>query len=229
MPPPNLIPFLDPLPARFPKSWDKARHPHDDGEFNARCAAVLRYEHGFVQAGRNGKRGNPDDLSLDVINWQADALAGETGPNPDPTGGSGWIIDFIAAHEAPHASITQAYTDPSGPGAWVRPLTLLEIDDIYGEEANTEPEEPPVPVVPPFPPRDEVLNAGLKFNDHYRARGANPNGTLGAPATVAGALRFLNFEGECVWLPEYLRRRQLGETHADAIAHVIADIDAAWS
>lgn len=132
MPPPDLTPFLDPLPARFPGAWAKAQTPHDDGEFNARSASVLFYEHGLAQVGRNGKRGNPADLSKDILNWRA--APGETGPNPDPRGGSGWIIDFIPGHGAPGATIGQQFPDPRGPGAWVLPLTLAQVDQLYGPD-----------------------------------------------------------------------------------------------
>lgn len=120
---PRLKPLIDPLTARFPAAWAKARAPHDDGEFNARVCAVLHYELGMLEVGRNGKRGDPKNLSRDVINWRGE------GPNPDPVnGGFGTIIDFIADHEASNASITQITPDPNGPGAWVKPLTLAQID-----------------------------------------------------------------------------------------------------
>lgn len=120
---PNLRPLIDPLRVRFPAAWAKACQPHDDGEFNARVCAVLHYEHGLVAVGRNGKRGDPKNLSRDVINWKGE------GPNPDPVnGGVGTIIDFIGAHESPAAHIIQITPDPSGPGAWVTPLTLADLD-----------------------------------------------------------------------------------------------------
>jgi hypothetical protein len=114
----------------------------------------------------------------------------------------------IPAHEY------RAWNPPVRPGQWL--------------EGGTQPPQPPSTTVPPFPPRDEVLNFGLALNNHYGSKGAGANGTLGAPSNVANNPRYLNFEGEVVWLPEYLRRRQLGETHNDATAHVLADVDAAW-
>ncbi len=102
---------------------------------------------------------------------------------------------------------------PVRPGQWL-------------EGTGTQP--PPTGGVPPFPPRDEVLNFGLTLNLHYGSKGAGVNGTLGAPVQVASDARYLNFEGEVVWLPEYLRRRQLGETHQQATNNVLADVDAAW-
>lgn len=139
---PKLKPLIDPLIVRFPSAWAKACAPHDDGEFNARVCAVLHYEHGMTEVGRNGKRGNPNDLSRDIINWKGE------GNNPDPVnGGFGTIIDFIAAHESSTAHIWQGYPDPNGPGAWVQPLTLAQIDN------GGETPQPPQP--PSFPYPDE--------------------------------------------------------------------------
>jgi len=108
----------------------------------------------------------------------------------------------------------RANNPPIKPGQWL--------------EGGTGPQPPQPPTIPAFPPRDEVMTFGLDLNTHYGRKGAGQNGTLGAPGNVANDARFLNFEGECVWLPEYLRRRQLGESHADATKHVLADVDAAW-
>lgn len=124
---PDLKTYIDPLPARFPSAWAKCKAPHDDGEFNARVCAVLYYEHGLTRVGRNGKRGNQKDLSKDIINWRG--TPDDPGQNPDPVnGGTGTITDFIASHESPQAAIAQFYPDPNGPGAWVKPLTLAQID-----------------------------------------------------------------------------------------------------
>lgn len=134
---PDLVPLIEPLKERFPKAWQKCLAPHDDGEFNARVASVLYYEEGLLAAGRNGKRGDPQNLSKDIINWRGE------GPNPDPVNGwFGTIIDFIAAHESPDADITQLYPDPNGPGAWVKPKTLAQIDEDYGSSA---------PISQPYP------------------------------------------------------------------------------
>lgn len=215
MPPINLVPMIEPLKTRFPSAWAKAQAPHDDGEFNARVCSVLFYEQHLANVGRNGKRGG-SELSRDVINWRADD--GETGPNPDPQGGSGWIIDFIVGHETPNASIGQLYPDPSGPGDWVKPKTLTEIDKEYSGGG--------VPVIPPFPPRDETMNFGLKLNARYGEKGAPANGTLGG--RLGSETRYADYEGEIIWTSEYLRRRQLGESHDQACANVLADVDAAW-
>lgn len=135
---PLLKPLIDPLTVRFAHAWAKAQTPEDDGEFNTRVCAVLHYELGMLEVGRNGKRGNPANLSKDVINWRGE------GPNPDPiNGGFGTIIDFIPDHGSPNARIGQQYPDPNGPGAWVKPLTLAQID--AGEVPGPKPQAPSHP------------------------------------------------------------------------------------
>lgn len=105
----------------------------------------------------------------------------------------------------------RAWNPPVQPGQWLA--------------GTVTPPGPNPPTIPPFPPRDETLNFGLSLNSHYRSKGAGENGTLGGRFTDA---RHLDIEGEVVWLSEYLRRRQLGETHDQATQHVLADVDAAW-
>ena len=164
---PNLKPLIEPLTTRFPSAWAKCQAPHDDGEFNARVCAVLYYEQGMTQVGRNGKRGDPNVLSKDIINWKGE------GPNPDPvSGGMGTIIDFIAAHESPAAKIDQFYPDPNGPGAWVKPLTLAQID-------AGNPAPPQTPIYPPYP-GDEVFDAiGVTLFADYAQAGQAPNPQMG--------------------------------------------------
>jgi hypothetical protein len=152
---PNLKPLIEPLTTRFAAAWAKAKAPHDDGEFNERVCAVLHYEHGLTNVGRNGKRGDPNNLSKDVINWKGE------GPNPDPVnGGVGTIIDFIVSHEAPNARIDQFYPDPNGPGAWVKPLTLEEIDQ--GIKRPTPAPAPPQARIPTY----ESLGGDAFFREH---------------------------------------------------------------
>lgn len=174
---PVFKPMIDPLTTRFPRAWAKACAPHDDGEFNARVCAVLHYEMGMTQVGRNGKRGDPKNLSRDVINWKGE------GANFDPTNGNApcKIIDFIIGHESASAEIGDVYSDPNGPGAWVKPLTLAEID---AGGANPVP-QPPAIVIPSY--------AELGDDPFFRQ-------SIGVPlaADMAHAGEALN-DGSSVW------------------------------
>lgn len=214
---PNLVTLIKPLCERFPAAWKKARQPHDDGEFNARVCAVLHYQMGLTNVGRNGKRGDPNNLSKDVINWKGE------GDNPDPVnGGFGTIIDFIGSHEAAGAHIVQYYTDPDGPGAWVKPLTLAEIDT--GGAPST-----PVVLPPEFPPRDLTARFFKELDTRYK-NGRRPDRMEGR-----GEPLHVDNEGLYVWIPEFLRHYAVDhptkspiERYDAAVGAVMRDIDAAW-
>ncbi len=106
-----------------PSAWEKCKHPHDDGEFirflAVECHAVE------IRCGLNGKRGNVNDLSKDIL-----AFPNETGCR-DTTGTYPGLelADVIPGHEGPNASIgwtdvTQATIDGGAAGAWVKPATI---------------------------------------------------------------------------------------------------------
>jgi hypothetical protein len=208
---PNLIPLIEPLTRRFAAAWEKCKHAHDDGEFNARVCAVLHYELGLTDVGRNGKRGDPKNLSKDIINWRGE------GPNPDPvTGGDGTIIDFIVSHESAGAKISQFYPDPNGPGAWVKPLTLAQIDAGGGAPA---PVPVPPPVVPVVPGRDEALDEINWLDNFYKA----PDG-LQRPdgLSLHGKPDFL---GIAAWyLDVYQQARVNGKSRTEARAAYVNQI-----
>ncbi len=169
--PTNFKELIDPLTTRFSAAWKKAQAPHDDGEFNARVCAVLHYEKGMTQVGRNGKRGDPKVLSKDVICWKGE------GNNYDPTNGNApiTIIDFILSHEQSDAHIGQITPDPNGPGAWVKPLTLAQID------AGAPPSPVPVPV-PALKPRETFAAEFAQVNAFYGA----PEGLQRVGGMVSG-------------------------------------------
>lgn len=86
---------------------------------------------------------------------------------------------------------------------------------------------PPQPAEIRFPPRDETFAFGVAANTRYQAKGAPQNGTI---QLLDGTVlpRHLNFEGEIVWLQQYLLYRVRGESHIAATEKVLAEIDAAW-
>lgn len=179
---PNLRPLIEPLIARFPAAWAKAKAPGDTGEFNARVCAVLYYELGRLEVGRNGKRGDPNNLSRDIINWKGE------GRNPDPTapGNFGTVIDFLGNHESGNATIIQAYTDPDGPAAWVKPQTFDEIDESFGLV------RPPVPAMLGYEEigGDEGAKKITRVLDHdYKAAGRT-----GLDGDCGGWLRRIDYD-----------------------------------
>jgi hypothetical protein len=162
-----------------------------------------------------------------VDGWAEDAICG----NAD-SGDLHNVIDLVNGAGAPGASlpgrlIIEDLKPRREANHWAAPKALTS-DELAYLQGGAVVVPPPVVVIPPFPPRDEVVAFGVTVNVHYGRKGAGGNGTLGAPEAVAGDTRYLNLEGECVWLPEYLRLRQLGESHEDATKHVLAAVDAAW-
>ena len=121
-------------------------------------------------------------------------------PIPDDAGING---SAIPGHEY------RTNNPPIRPGQWLEDQT-----------------QPPSNNIPPFPPRDETYGFGLTLNEHYRVRGAGQNGTLGGNA--GSTARHTDLEGEMVWLSEYLRLRQLGQSHHIATENVLKMVDDAW-
>lgn len=130
---PNCEQIIRDLAAQHPQEWRDAHNPSGGGPhteaFVKRVAWVL---HSTVDArfGLNGKRGNPNDLSDDALNW-----IGE-GPGHDPaTGRPVTVIDFIARAGASHndpdernrPAVYWGVIDAPGPGAWVKPEPVGDV------------------------------------------------------------------------------------------------------
>lgn len=116
---PNCEQIIRDLAAQFPQEWRDAHNPSGGGPhteaFAKRVAWVL---HSTVSPnfGLNGKRGNPNDISDDVVNY-----IGE-GPGHDPlTGRPVTVIDYIAGAGGPNPTVYWGPIDQAGPGAWVKP------------------------------------------------------------------------------------------------------------
>jgi hypothetical protein len=145
---PNCQHVVADLAAKFPEEWRKAHNPSGGGPeteaFIRRLAWVL---HSTVDArfGLNGKRGNPNDLSDDAINWIGD------GPGHDPlTGRPVTVIDVIGGAGGPNPTPQWTVFDTlPGPGAWVKPEPVGE----------APPSTPPTSEV--WTPRHEALRGRL--------------------------------------------------------------------
>jgi hypothetical protein len=84
---------------------------------------------------------------------------------------------------------------------------------------------PPVPPPPPvelhFPPRDATARFFATLNAFYADQGRHNR-------VMDGEDLHVDNEGIFVWLGEFQRRYVLGETEAEAVASVLADVAAAW-
>ncbi len=127
---------------------------YDDHRFTGAVASVLYAED--ARWGRNGKRGNPNDLSHDAIAYRTSA---------SPLGVA--IIDIIGA--AGSASASPAWIDQTDEtirvgttGVWVQPSGVLPACLTGTTPAPVpDPGTPPTPVPDPPPTTDlsEVLSA----------------------------------------------------------------------
>lgn len=134
---PNCQHIVADLAARFPDEWRKAHNPSGGGPeteaFIRRLAWVI---HSTIdpRCGLNGKRGNPNDLSDDALNFKGE------GPGHDPTDGNRpvTVVDCIGGAGGPNPTpVWQVFDTLPGPGAWVKPEPVGEVvpppvsDDVW--------------------------------------------------------------------------------------------------
>lgn len=115
--------------------------------------------------GLNGKRGNPNDISDDAINF-----VGE-GPGHDPlTGQPVTVFDVIRGAGGPNPEPSWDRIDQAGPGAWVKPVPVLDT-----------PPEPdlPKPVEKPYPGDLPGQLIAVQLFEDYALRGEAPNPDMG--------------------------------------------------
>lgn len=132
--PPNRQAVVERLAQAHPDAFRCAHTSAACGwDFIRLLACELRKED--IRWGLNGKRGNPNDLSWDALNWKG------FGPARDPaTGDPVTVIDVIVGAGAPGARPAWiVFSTDMTPGAWVQP-------DCGGAVP------PPVPTPPPVDP-----------------------------------------------------------------------------
>lgn len=172
---PNCEQIIRDLAAQYPQEWRDAHNPSGGGPhteaFVKRVAWVL-YSTVDKRFGLNGKRGNPNDLSDDALNW-----IGE-GPGHDPaTGRPVTVIDFIARAGARHddpdernrPAVYWGVIDAPGPGAWVKPQPVGDAVPV------------PTPISSPWTSQHDDIVA--------RLGSPNPAGDVGFVRKVAQQFR----------------------------------------
>lgn len=107
------------MAAKYPNEW---RNAHSG---NAQTEDFIRLLAAHLHAtdpncGLNGKRGNPDDISDDVI-----AIYDESGDVVDRTGKRMHIIDCIGGAGGPNPTPAWASVGGPSPGAWVKPTAVV--------------------------------------------------------------------------------------------------------
>ncbi len=163
-----------------------------DHAFTDTVASVLHLEDS--RWGRNGKRGNPADLSHDAIAYR------------DPAGPGGvTIVDIIAAAGSPDArpawqDVTAATVAAGTIGAWVAPSGSLP-RCIGGVTP------PPPPPPPPPPDLTDVLVTLARIEDRLTAIENRPAPTPVDPVDLKARLDVLRVDLE--QLTAWLRSRRV--------------------
>jgi hypothetical protein len=161
---PNMLSEVEKCKKKFPQAWADA---HTGNAHTEDFIRILASDLHLIDPkfGLNGKRGDPNDISDDAINY-----IGE-GPGHDPTHGNApvTVIDVISAAGSPSAAPAWQVIDQPGPGAWVKPKPVV---------APPTP-QPPQPTLPPYP-GDEVFDQiGVALFADYARAGQAPNPGMG--------------------------------------------------
>jgi hypothetical protein len=125
---PNCLHVVADLAAKFPDEWWNAHRPSGGGPkteaFIRRLAWVL---HSTVDPrfGLNGKRGNPADISDDVVCFDGVSVLGDY----DPTRGNApvTVLDVIGSAGGPNPTPQWGPVGPSPLAAWVKPEPVGEV------------------------------------------------------------------------------------------------------
>jgi hypothetical protein len=141
--------------SRYPDAW---RHAHTgDASTEEFIRLLARDLHAIdPRCGLNGKRGNPNDISDDVI-----AIRGEGSAVDVVNGGPMEIIDVIVGAGGPNPQPGWAVA-PGGAGdrgAWVKPEASAPTP-----QPQPSPQPVPVPTIPPeYLERLDLILSGINF------------------------------------------------------------------
>lgn len=162
---PNLQFVVEQTAAEYPQEFADAHTGNSHTEdfirrVAARCHAI------DSRFGLNGKRGNPNDLSDDALNFVGEG--GGTTPQGMPCS----VIDVIAGAPVPGSGLPNTgrpawqvfSTPPDANGAWVLP----DAEEGGGEIPGPEPPHVCPPVPPTFPYPDEQT-AGRAYQARVKA------------------------------------------------------------
>jgi hypothetical protein len=157
---------------QFPGAAAKSRQPHDDGEFIQRLAwACLQ---AGIPCGLNGKRGNVNDMSLDVLTFE-----NETGTIDSAGHWPGLeVIDVIVGHETPSARVDMLDVTvvENPPGTLIMPpAAFIAPRDLGGGVPTPGPGPGPGPGKKPYPGDGAWAPVGDALFADYAAAGQSPN------------------------------------------------------
>jgi hypothetical protein len=170
---PNMQHVVEDAARKYPRAFDDCHRPERGARawvFGHIVASILHYQYDR-RWGRNGKRGNTGDPSMDAVSrlepqspaggvaiFDIVSSAGETDPRkPQPA--PAWIDQ------------TQATVDHGTIGAWIKPLPLAEILAAENENpADPDAPEEPKGDIPAIPPRSGELAEVLRILHTFEGR-----------------------------------------------------------
>ena len=135
---PNYISYVEDAKKNYPEAWKHAHVAGDPRRWDFIRLLAADIHAVDLSVGLNGKRGNPNDLSMDALNILCDKSDSD-GRTPD--GEPCVVVDVIGGAGGPNPTpVWNVYdTEVEGSGAWVDP----------GE--SPEPPQPPTPPTPTYP------------------------------------------------------------------------------
>lgn len=180
---PNMLSEVEKCKRKFPQAWADA---HTGNAHTEDFIRILASNLHAIDArfGLNGKRGNPNDISDDAINY-----IGE-GPGHDPlTGVPATVFDVIRGAGGPNPEPSWDRIDQAGPGAWVKPMPVV----------GPPPPPPPPPVGFPYPDENTTVKA---YQERVRKAYSDAGRTFPDPNDSDGFRHFVRYGYSCRTMPE---------------------------
>jgi len=157
---PNMLVEVENCKRLYPVAWANAHTGNAQTEDFIRILASNLHAID-ARFGLNGKRGNPNDISDDAINY-----IGE-GPGHDPaTGQPVTVFDVIRGAGGPNPQPSWDAINLPGPGAWVKPMPVVA-------------PPAPSPALPPYPGDPVFDEIGVALFADYALAGQPPNPGMG--------------------------------------------------
>lgn len=208
---PQILRIWEGVKRDNPVAWRNAHNGAFDREsrrFNDLCVQATRAA--GIWCGLNGKRGDPNAKSDDVVNFP---LARGEGGAQDRSGRYPEIaiIDMIARAGAPDAAIAWIDQSKAAPGYFLDP-EQLPADGGGGVAPPTPPPPPPPPAVNPLPPDADLIDAGTRLQRYYIDKLGRED------VDILGWARWLGFD--------YIYTRGRGASHAEALDAMFRNIEA---
>lgn len=191
---PNLVDVVARLAAQYPEEWRQAHTGSAQTEYFVRRLAWVLHQQD-ARFGLNGKRGNPEDISDDVVCFDGVEVGPDgkrRGGDFDPTRGGVpvTVIDVIGGAGGPDPRPTWQHPLTPSAAAWVQPSPVAETHPQPGGGGQQpKPEPKPVPTVdlgPALAKLDAVLAEVVRMRGDFEAVKALATQAAAEAANAAG-------------------------------------------